>query len=358
MARAGTGTEALGAPGARRAAARRRARGTARPRPPPGRGRSPAGRHQDQVGRVVVLLEEAGDGGAVHGVDRLERAEHLAPQRVIAPQRLVRQRQHAVVALVLGLVELLEDDLALALHVVDVERRGGDHVGEQVEPHLGGGGRHPGVEGGVLVGGVGVELAAHRLDRLGDLAAGVAGGALEQQVLEEVRGAGQLGPLVAPTHADPAAEAGRAGAGDGLGDHGEPGGEVGAFDGHSVQRLGEKAGRSRSTSDRDRQDYVQGDGIVRSATTAAATTAAATIGPAGAATAIATTTATGRTLGARAELTELLADLGVERVLERDRLTGSVPDGGAARRGRRRTSWRPRPERTSRRRCRRRAPAG
>ena len=52
--------------------------------------------------------------------------------------------------------------------------------------------RQPGVEGGVLPGGEGVHLAADRVDGLGDLARRAALGALEQQVLEEVRRAGQL----------------------------------------------------------------------------------------------------------------------------------------------------------------------
>ena len=51
-------------------------------------------------------------------------------------------------------------------------------------------GQQPDVEGGVLLGGEGVEVAADLVDRLGDGRGRSVGGALEQQVLEEVRRAG------------------------------------------------------------------------------------------------------------------------------------------------------------------------
>ena len=70
---------------------------------------------------------------AAHAVDRLGRAEHLATERVVGPQRLVGQGVHPVLGLVLGQGELLEDHLALGLDLVGPERRRGDDVGQQVE---------------------------------------------------------------------------------------------------------------------------------------------------------------------------------------------------------------------------------
>ena len=143
---------------------------------------------QHQVRRVVVLVEERPDGAALHGLDGVDRAEHLPSEGMPRPQRLVGERDHPVITLVLGEVQLLEDDLAFGLHVDGVERRLGEHLAQEVEPDRGRGSRHPRVERGVLVGGVGVQLAADGLDGLGELTAAVMIGALEQEVLEEVRG--------------------------------------------------------------------------------------------------------------------------------------------------------------------------
>src|SRR5690606_39681969 len=54
--------------------------------------------------------------------------------------------------------------------------------------------------------GIGVEVAANRLDRLGDGLGGAGPGALERHVLEQVRDAVDLCRLVARADADPDAE--------------------------------------------------------------------------------------------------------------------------------------------------------
>ena len=73
--------------------------------------------------------------------------------------------------------------------------------------------------------GEGVELAADRVERDGDVHRGALGGALEEQVLEEVRAAVQGGRLVARADADPHADARRAGAGHLLGDDAQAAGQ-------------------------------------------------------------------------------------------------------------------------------------
>ena len=104
-------------------------------------------------------------------------------------ERLGEQVVHEVGGLVLVHEDLLEDHLALGLDLVGAERRRPHDVGEDVEAELEVVVEHARVERGVLLGGEGVHVAAHRLDRLRDVACRPGVGALEQQVLEEVRGA-------------------------------------------------------------------------------------------------------------------------------------------------------------------------
>ena len=62
------------------------------------------------------------------------------------------------------------------------------------------------VEGRVLLGGEGVDVAADRVDRLGDVLGGPGRGSLEQEVLEEVRDARLCVRLVTRSGADPEPE--------------------------------------------------------------------------------------------------------------------------------------------------------
>ena len=66
---------------------------------------------------------------------------------------------------------------------------------------------HGRVEAGVLLLGERVELAAHGVHGTGDVERRTGRGALEEQVLEEVTGAGQAHRLVARTDGDPHADA-------------------------------------------------------------------------------------------------------------------------------------------------------
>ena len=118
------------------------------------------------------------------------------------------------------------------------DQRGGDHVAEHVDGQRQVLVEDPRVEAGVLLGGEGVELTADRVERDRDVQRRALGGALEQQVLEEVRAAVQRRRLVARADADPDADAGRAGAGHLLGDDPQPAGQDGTPDarGHLRRR--------------------------------------------------------------------------------------------------------------------------
>jgi len=155
----------------------------------------PRDRHDDVAGDVVGAVV-VGDGVPLHAGDDLRGADHLATQR---PRDEVRREQvvHEVVGRVVAHPDLFEDDLPLGFDLVDPEGGCPDDVGEDVEGEIQAVVDHSHVVRRALTGGERVHLAADGLDRLGDLSGAAGLGALEQQVLEEVRRAGQLLGLVA-----------------------------------------------------------------------------------------------------------------------------------------------------------------
>ena len=125
-----------------------------------------------------------------------------------------------VLRVVLDHRDLLEHDLALGVDVG--ERRREDHVGHHVEGDVDVVVGDARVDDRRLTRGGRVQLAAHRVEQLGDLDGAVALRALEQQVLDEVRDTRARGRLVARAGADPEADRGRADAVDVLGDDALP----------------------------------------------------------------------------------------------------------------------------------------
>ena len=112
--------------------------------------------------------------------------------------------EHRVLRVVLVHRDLLEHDLALGVDVA--ERRAPDHVGDHVERARQVLVEHPRVDRRALLVGARVELGAHRVEQLVDLGRGVAVGALEEQVLEEVREPRLPGRLAARAGADEEAQ--------------------------------------------------------------------------------------------------------------------------------------------------------
>ncbi len=103
-------------------------------------------------------------------------------------------RQEDISEGVLGIVvahrDLFEHDVAFELDVMGRAAAVEHHVGHQVDGQFEVLVEHVRVVAGVLLGGERVELAADGVDGLGDVDRGARRGRLEQQVLEEVRGAG------------------------------------------------------------------------------------------------------------------------------------------------------------------------
>jgi hypothetical protein len=145
-------------------------------------------------------------------------AQHLAAHRLAGEQRLGEERVHQIVGGVLVHPDLVEDDLPFAVDLIGPEGRGPHDVGEDVEGEVEALVEDPDVVGGVLLRGEGVHLPTDRLHRFGDLLGAAGLGALEQQVLEEVAGAGQRVGLVARARPRPEAHRHRPQLRHGLGD--------------------------------------------------------------------------------------------------------------------------------------------
>ena len=124
---------------------------------------------------------------------------------------------HELLRRVLVHRDLLEHDLALLVELG--ERRREHHVGHHLERVLDVPVGHARVDDGVLARRGGVQLRPHRVEGLRDLLRVVRARALEEQVLDEVRDAGAVVPLVARAGADPEAERHRADARHALRDH-------------------------------------------------------------------------------------------------------------------------------------------
>ncbi len=138
---------------------------------------------------------------------------------------------------VLGLVhrrgDLLQDHVALAIHLGAVEAGGEDDVAQEIERQAEIGAQHARVIGGGVDAGRGIEIAADRLDLLGDRLRAPPVGPLEGHVLEEV-GDAMLGrALAAAAGADPQPERHGLDAGARVADHGQAIGKAGQLYAHA-----------------------------------------------------------------------------------------------------------------------------
>ena len=176
-----------------------------------------AGGADDDVGARVAGPVVGVDVGDRDRGDHLGLPEHAPAQRVLAEDGAGEDVVDAVLGLVLVHRDLLEHDVALG---VDVRiGRGEQHFGEQLEDVVGVLVEEAGVQVRGLLAGRRVDRGAEPVEALGDLDRRVARGALEQQVLEEMRDPGLSRGLVPRSRANPEPERHRADRGNLLGDH-------------------------------------------------------------------------------------------------------------------------------------------
>ena len=163
----------------------------------------PRGGDHDVAGDVDRAVER-GDRAARDGRDHLRRPDYRPPERVRAEDGLGDEVVDEILRRVLVHRDLLEHDLALRVEVGEDRRE--DHVRHHVDRGLQVMVGDARVDDRVLAGRGRVQLAAERVEDLGDLLRAVRARSLEEQVLDEVRDAGLRVALVARAGADPEPE--------------------------------------------------------------------------------------------------------------------------------------------------------
>ncbi len=159
--------------------------------------------------------------GALEAAHALGRAEDRTADRLVGKRRLLHQVEGDVLRRVQGRGDLLQDHVALARKLATIEARGNDDVAQNVERKRQVFAQHARVIGGRVDAGRGVEIAADRLDLLGDVLGAAPRGPLEGHVLEEMGDAVLAFRLAAAAGPHPDAERYRLDLGHGMAHHGE-----------------------------------------------------------------------------------------------------------------------------------------
>ena len=157
-----------------------------------------AGQEGAAGARAPATVAEGEDAVAGEAAQVLLRAQHGAPERVVAEGRPVDQVLGHRRGLVVGAVDLLDHDPPLAVELGGVEPCPADEIAQQVDRLGSALGTDGDVEGDQVVAGVRVQHAPEPLGGLVDVLVGrVLLAALEHEVLEEVGHPVLLGTLVA-----------------------------------------------------------------------------------------------------------------------------------------------------------------
>ncbi len=162
-----------------------------------------AGAGHDHPCRPIIAADEGGERVACEAAHQFGGAEHWAADRLVGIGRGLEMVEDDVVGCVDRLGDLLHHHFLLARQLIAVEGRVLQDVGQDVEGQRHVFLQHLGVIGGVVARGVRVDIAADRLDLLGDLARAAPRRALESHVLEHVRHAIDVGRLMARAGIDP-----------------------------------------------------------------------------------------------------------------------------------------------------------
>src|SRR5262245_28825113 len=165
-----------------------------------------AGGGQHHARGAVVGLEETAQGTGAETRHALGRAENGPTDRLLGKGGVLQELVGDLVGAVAGGGDLLQDDLALTLELLLGVARQLQDIRENIESDADIGFEHPGKVGGGLQAGGGVELAADRLDLLGDIAGAAPLRALEGHVLEQMGDAVLGQGLVPGTGGHPNAE--------------------------------------------------------------------------------------------------------------------------------------------------------
>ena len=117
----------------------------------------------------VMALHIACKLGAGHRLDDLFGSEHGPAHWLARKGGLLEPVEDDVVGRIVGLSDLLQDYAALALDFLGGKDRMAQYVADYVGRERGVFLQDLKVEGGLLAGGIGIDMAADRLDLFGDL---------------------------------------------------------------------------------------------------------------------------------------------------------------------------------------------
>ena len=154
-----------------------------------------------------------------HRRHRVDTADHRPAQWVVAEHRRQEHFAQGVLGVVIAHGDLFKHNITLNRDIACGTDPVEDDIGHQIDRQFKVLVEHMGVVAGVFLGGERVQLTTDGIDRLGDLHRTASGCGLEEQVLQEVRGSGNSGALIARTDVDPDTDRGRTNRRNELGDH-------------------------------------------------------------------------------------------------------------------------------------------
>ena len=195
-----------------------------------------AGGGDNRGAGAVAPAEIAVDRVPVEGTDALPRAEDRPADRLVRPGGSGEEIEHPVVRRILDGPDFLDDDVLFSFELIGVKRALGENVADHVQRQTGVDPENAGEIAGPLNPGLRVEVAAHVLDRLGDVAGASAPRALERHVLDEMRQPVLAGALEPCAGGDEYADRRRLQMAGRLGDDGESRGKAAHSDAHAAAR--------------------------------------------------------------------------------------------------------------------------
>ena len=155
-----------------------------------------------------MLAHVAADRLAPHVAHDLRLAQHRPAHGLIGKCGRLEIIEDDIVGGIFRLADFLQHHGALAGQLLGIECGMLQDVGDDIDGQRHIAGQDPGVIGGLLARGIGVEMAAHGLDLLGDFPGAAPGRALEGHMLQQMGDAVDLGRLVARAHIGPDADGG------------------------------------------------------------------------------------------------------------------------------------------------------
>ncbi len=182
---------------------------------------------QDHLTGAIMFRDKPLQVVARERGNPLFRPKDGAAKGLVGVRRLLQPVKDDVVGRVQSLPDFLQDHMTFNLDLLLVEGRVQHDVADNIQRKFHVVLQHAGVIGRHLARGIGVDIAAHILDFLGNLQRRAAFRAFERHMLQKMRDAVLFGPLMPPARHDPDARAGRFQPGHMFGDNAETVGQRG-----------------------------------------------------------------------------------------------------------------------------------